>query len=135
MRRRDPRASVIVSAANQPPSDNDMAVRVALLESRLALLTKALLAKSFDMTLSFLHRQFDTQLSSAGNTQREKRLVLEKLAHGNCFAFIKPDGEYRIVEADCLEDAWRKVRLMEGWAGPDIACFGSTAPGVRDYAA
>lgn len=128
------RASLLRSAANQAGPDHTQ-TRIALLEARVAMLTKALASLSFDLTLGFLGRKFDAELNgAAGRTAREKRLILEKLEHGNCFAFTK-GNEHRIVEAECQEDAWRKVRLMEGWGGTDVACLGETKPGLRDHAA
>ncbi len=107
---------------------------MALMEARLAVLTKALAAKSFDLTIGFLVRAFESQIGM-GKTEREKRLIREKLEHGNCFCFVKGQGEYRIIEADCLEDAWTKVRMAEGWSGDDVACLGDTKQGQGLYAA
>lgn len=107
---------------------------MALLEAKVAVLTKALAALSFDQTIASLVRMFDRRMGDTGKTQRERRELLEKLTHGGCFAFTR-GKEHRIVEAECQEDAWRKVRMMEGWGGNDVACFGDTRPGLRDYAA
>ena len=128
--KRDHRASLLRAAVNEPVADP----RIPLLEARIAVLTKALAALSFDQTIGSLVRMFDRRMSDVGKSVRERRELLENLAHGNCFAFTR-GGEHRIIEADCQEDAWRKVKMMEGWDGIDVACQGETKPGLRDYAA
>lgn len=121
---RDNRARTLKLAAEQKPERDTVEMRLALAEARISLLTKALAAKSYDLTLGFLLRGFESNLG--GRTEREKRIIREKAVHGNAFLFTR-GGEYRIIEAECQEDAWTKVRLMEGWDGNDVACYGETA--------
>lgn len=130
---KDRRASLIRTAANTPQSV-ETARRLALLEAQVKVLTKALAAKSYDLTIGFLLRSCESQIEGSGKTQREKRLIREKLEHGNCFCFVR-GNEHKIVEADCLEDAWTKVRMTEGWSGDDVACLGDTLQGPGLYAA